>query len=170
MRARWRSGTFLPSSTCDRIVAKHLFIMSYPPPPGLKASSTSITSVKNPSLPPRPISAAAPLPSFKSVYSSNSSVTGPPGFVGGNPSSTYGGFSTFAPRAVRGGASSWSGSSHVVSAGPTPPTGYTAPTTYSGGNFQSSTLYQQPPSQQYQQQSIPDYNGGATPQILNPFP
>jgi hypothetical protein len=57
----------------------------------------------------------------------------------------------------------------VVSAPPAPSKGFSAPTTYTSGNYQP-TSYAQQPVQSYQQPSATPYTAATTPQIRNPFP
>ena len=166
------------------------FIMSYPPPPGLKAPhqppSVSIPQLHS-SLPPRPPPPAGPQLSFKSAIASTPSFSlgapGTRGYGGGDAAgqsvNSYGGFSGFQPRSVAVNNHAFRTHSPIVSAPPAPPTGFSAPTTYANGSFlpqqsyqqPSTPSYQQPPTTAYYQQSGPDESFQPTPpQIRNPFP
>ena len=157
--------------------------MSYPPPPGLKPQQPSTTTSTTPahaSLPPRPPPPAGPQPSFKSAFSTTPSLTsGAPGTRGYSASdgsnksvNGYGGFTGFQPRAIASSNQAFRTHSPVVSAPPAPPTGFSAPTTYTNGAFQTQPTYQQPPTPSYYQQ--PQYEESFSqptpPQIRNPFP
>lgn len=166
--------------------------MSYPPPPGLKPQQTpSSTSTTQPhaSLPPRPPPPVGPQPSFKPAFTPTPSfVSGAPGtrgYNGGdgasqNAGGSYAGFAAFPPRAVAANNQAFQTHSPVVSAPPAPPAGFSAPTTYANGAFQSRPTYQQPPTPAYQQPTTPSYYQQPTadeaftqptpPQIRNPFP
>ncbi len=162
------------------------FIMSYPPPPGLKQPPTSSSSSSTPplhaSLPPRPPPAVGPPPSFKSAVSSTPTFSSAPGTRGyngttgsggTNPSSGFGGFAGFQPRAVAANSQPFRTHSPVVSAAPTPPTGYSTPqTTYSNSTYQTQPSYQQPPTPSYYQKPAYEepYVEPTPPQIRNPFP
>ena len=122
--------------------------MSFPPPPGLKQTPSS--------LPPRPP------PSTNAAQPS-----GPPSYGGNARPSGYSAFTAFQPRSVAS-SQPYRTSSPAVSAPPASTAGYAAPAA-SYGNY-----YQQP--QAYQ--SAPSYYGGAytentygptVPQIQNPF-
>ena len=156
--------------------------MSYPPPPGLKATqppSSSSTTQPHASLPPRPPPPAGPRPTFKPVFNPTSSVpSGAPASRGygssdGGISSTngYTGFTGFQPRSVAANNQSFRTHNPVVSAAPTPPSGFLAPTTYTNANFQQPS-YQQPPTASYYQQPSYEesYPKPVLPQIRNPFP
>ena len=156
--------------------------MSYPQPPGLKPSSltTSTSNQSHASLPPRPTASAAPLPFFKPAFSSNPSVSaGAPGtgaYQGrldsdGPPSiGGYGGFAPFKPRQLVGSDSNhqWTNHSPTVSAPPAPPAGFSAPTTYPGPGYNTSSQPSQ--AQQSYQQPNQDHSVSSAPQIRNPFP
>lgn len=161
--------------------------MSYPPPPGLKAPQTSSTSAApqpHASLPPRPPPPAGPPPSFKQAFTTTPTFSsGAPGTrsyegssnnAGSQPSSGYGGFTAFQPRSVAAANPSFRTHSPVVSAGPAPPTGFSAPqTTYTNGAFQAQPTYQQPPTPSYYPKPAledPAYADPTPPQIRNPFP
>lgn len=174
--------------------------MSYPPPPGLKASQTPSTSTSTPaqphaSLPPRPPPPAGPQPSFKAVLNSTPSFASTaPGTSryhahrnASQPASTnnYGGFIGLQPRSVIANSSAQPFRVHsaVVSAPPAPPTGFSAPSTYSSAAVPQLSGYPAAPSQSYphntssapayQQPSRHDeqpYAQPTPPQIRNPFP
>lgn len=165
--------------------------MSYPPPPGLKASPqppSSSTPQPHASLPPRPPPPAGPQPSFKAALASTPSFTsGAPGTRGYNagagpsqPAGSYGAFTGFQPRSVAANNQAFRTHSPVVSAPPAPPTGFSAPNVYSNGAYQPQPSYQQPAtpsylqtatSSYYQQPGLEDSFGQPTPpQIRNPFP
>ena len=156
--------------------------MSYPPPPGLKATqppTSSSTTQPHASLPPRPPPPAGPRPTFKPVFNSTSSVpSGAPGTRGYGSSdsgisstSGYTGFTGFQPRSVAANNQSFRTHNPVVSAAPAPPSGFPAPTTYSSATFQQPS-YQQPPTPSYYQQPSYEesYPNPLPPQIRNPFP
>ena len=155
--------------------------MSYPPPPGLKPSSkpssTSTTPVNNSSLPPRPPAPAGPTPSFKSSTSNTPSFSSAPGTRGygnGNgdgsssrPPAKFPTFTGFQPRSVASNSQPFRTHSPIVSAGPAPPSAFTAPqNTYSNNTYQA-----QPSNQSYNQNSgYQEQYDNAPPKILNPFP
>ncbi|KAI4123607.1 MAG: hypothetical protein LQ347_006085, partial [Umbilicaria vellea] len=158
--------------------------MSYPPPPGLKATQPPASSTApqpHASLPPRPPPPAGPPPSFKAAFTPTPTFSsGAPGTRTYNGSSEsnaqasggYGGFSGFQPRAVAANNQSFRTHTPVVSAPPAPPTGFSAPqTTYSNGAFQPQASYQQPPTPSYYQPGYEEqYPQPTPPQIRNPFP
>ena len=159
--------------------------MSYPPPPGLKqpqASSSSSTPPVHSSLPPRPPPAAGPPPSFKSPTSIAPTFSSAPGTRGYNgalnsgniqSSSSFGGFTGFQPRSVAANSQSFRTHSPVVSAPPTPPTGFSAPQTiYTNNAYQAQPTYQHPPTPSYYQKPAfeESYIEPTPPQIRNPFP
>ncbi|KAL9125224.1 MAG: hypothetical protein Q9217_005542, partial [Psora testacea] len=159
--------------------------MSYPPPPGLKASTTSASpsnTSAHSSLPPRPPPAAGPLPAFKPTTTSIPTFSSAPGTRGydgtsnsanSQLSSGFSGFTGFQPRSVASQNQQFRSHSPTVSAAPTPPTGFPAPqTTYFNGAYQAQASYQQPPTQSFNQ-SAPyqePYAEPTPPQIRNPFP
>ena len=162
--------------------------MSYPPPPGLKAvlpATSSSTPQPHASLPPRPPPPAGPRPTFKPAFNSTPSVSsGAPGTRGygssdgGLPSTSgYAGFGGFQPRSVAANNQAFRTHNPVVSAAPAPPSGFSAPTTYTNPAFQQPS-YQQPPQPSqpptpsyYQQPSYEEsYTNPIPPQIRNPFP
>lgn len=116
--------------------------MSFPPPPGLKNTPSS--------LPPRPPAPATTTSSgFKPAYAAPPSYSSPGttgGYGGSAPGSGYNAFS-FQPRAVAA-SQPYQASSSVISAPPTTTTGYPAPTTASYGNYyqQQPQTYQRGPS------------------------
>lgn len=116
--------------------------MSFPPPPGLKQTPSS--------LPPRP------------PPSSNSAGHG------GRPRPTgYSAFTAFQPRAVASNQQHRA-SNHLVSAPPVSAPGYAAPAT-SYGAYQQPQAYQAGPSY-YGQPQYPEQSYGPTvPHIVNPF-
>ena len=125
--------------------------MSFPPPPGLKQTPSS--------LPPRPP------PSTNAGHPPSG-----PGYGGNARSSGYNAFTAFAPRSVASTQTQRT-ASPVVSAPPTSSAGYAAPATSYGNYYQQQ---QQP--QTYQ--SGPSYYGPSygentygpsIPQIQNPF-
>ena len=140
------------------------FIMSYPPPPGLKSSQSQPQQPS--SLPARPPPSAHPQPAFPPGSSSRN--------YGGSSNPQGGGGSSFGfqPRAVAANsAQSFRTNSPVVSAGPAPPSHISGPTVYPEGSYQQP--YQQPAGQSYYpQQSGYDesYAQPTPPQIRNPFP
>ena len=167
--------------------------MSYPPPPGLKATQQPTPTATPPphaSLPPRPPPPAGSQPSFKPAFSSTPSFTsGAPGTKSHSNEGAsqhpngYGGFTGFQPRSVAANNLSVRTHSPIVSAPPAPPAGFSAPTTsYANGAYQSQPSYQQPPTpsyyqqqqQQQQQQQLAGYEDSyaqpTPPQIRNPFP
>lgn len=161
--------------------------MSYPPPPGLKASPIPSSSTPQPhaSLPPRPPPPAGPPPSFKQALTSTPTfATNAPGTRrfdggsvdgGGQSSGGYGNsFTAFQPRSVAAIAQPFRTHVPVVSAGPAPPMGFSAPqTTYSNETYQAQTAYQQPPTPSYYQKpqfDEPPFAEPTPPQIRNPFP
>ena len=168
------------------------FIMSYPPPPGLKASqkpsSSSTTPQPHASLPPRPPPPAGPQPSFKAALAATPSFSsGAPGTRGYNASeggsqatSSFGGFTGFQPRSIAANNAAFRTHSPVVSAPPAPPTGFSAPNVYINGNYPPQPAYQQPATPSYQQPPTPSlyqqsgfeesYAQPTAPQIRNPFP
>lgn len=130
--------------------------MSYPPPPGLKSSSTP---QPHPSLPARPPPASSG--SFKPAFSSATSTnTGAPGTNGR-------GFTAFKPRGL-GGAQDWQQTASI-SAGPTAPSHHSAPpTSYNAGSYQQQPYQYQQQNQYYQDPHA--YAQPTPPQIQNPFP
>ncbi|MCJ1261495.1 hypothetical protein MMC22_001359 [Lobaria immixta] len=161
--------------------------MSYPPPPGLKAPqppSSSSTPQPHASLPPRPPPPAGPPPSFKQTFTStptfSSAAPGTRGYDGtsndgvSQSSSGYGGFATFQPRSVAATNQTFRTHSPVVSAGPAPPTGFSAPqTTYTNNGYQAQPSYQQSIAPSYYQKPAledPAFIEATPPQIRNPFP
>ena len=167
--------------------------MSYPPPPGLKtaqpASSTATASAQpHSSLPPRPPPPVGPPPSFKqSLTSTPTFASGAPGtrrYDGSNnptdggspaPSGYVASLAAFQPRAIVANAQPFRTHSPVVSAGPAPPTGFSAPQiSYASGAFPAQPTYQQPPTPAYYPKSQLDeqqsYAEPTPPQIRNPFP
>ncbi|KAI9824877.1 MAG: hypothetical protein M1832_001482 [Thelocarpon impressellum] len=146
--------------------------MSYPPPPGLKASVSS--SQPHSSLPARPLPQAAPLPSFKPAFSANP-PSAAPGTGGGHGSPGVGGalagsaaatFAAFKPRQLGGTSQDWSSHGAVVTAAPAPPAGFSAPTTYAAGAYEAGPSQ----AQQHYPHAATDYGAATTPQIRNPFP
>ncbi|KAI9761680.1 MAG: hypothetical protein M4579_000914 [Chaenotheca gracillima] len=142
--------------------------MSYPPPPGLKAStptSSSLSPQPPAGLPPRP-----PPPANKPTSSYNSSFqAGAPG-AGGYKPGNDGAFAAFKPRSV-GAASQqgWRPPAPTVSAPPRPPSGFPSQVSYSGDGY-SPQPYQQSQQSQYYPQQTQDSYAGSPPQIQNPFP
>ncbi|KAI9673900.1 MAG: hypothetical protein M1817_002106 [Caeruleum heppii] len=130
--------------------------MSYPPPPGLKPLSSTASSSATPpnaSLPPRPVSSAAPLPSFKPSFGpASSSTAGAPG------TGSYGATAAaaFKPRQVN---TAWQTSSSAVT-GP-------SISSYSNTSYDSNQSSQ--PSY-YPASGLDAYNTDTPPQIRNPFP
>jgi hypothetical protein len=114
--------------------------MSYPPPPGLKSSSSNSNSTPHPSLPARPPPSTVPAATFKPAYSSTPTYSpAPGGNVGRGTSYASPGFQSFQPRQLNAPASA------------TPPAGFSS--------YQQQPYYEAPQEQSY---------GG--PQIRNPFP
>lgn len=164
------------------------FIMSYPPPPGLKASqppSSSSTPQPHASLPPRPPPPVGPPPSFKQALTSTPTFSsGAPGTRRYDGNSNDGGmqasngfrgsFTAFQPRSIAANAQPFRTHSPVVSVGPAPPTGFSAPqTTYTNGAYQAQPSYQQPPTPSYYPKAQVEeqpYVEPTPPQIRNPFP
>ncbi|KAI9868645.1 MAG: hypothetical protein M1813_004495 [Trichoglossum hirsutum] len=153
--------------------------MSFPPPPGLKASQTisSTTAPQHSSLPPRPPPPAGPVPSFKPAFSASPSFSGAPGTASGGyngASSGSAGFATFRPRQVAGGSSEWQNHSPTVSTPPIPAAGYGfSQVGFAGAGYDAQQQYQQPQQQQphyYQQSGQDAYTHASPPQIRNPFP
>ncbi|KAL8873597.1 MAG: hypothetical protein Q9174_000963 [Haloplaca sp. 1 TL-2023] len=156
--------------------------MSYPPPPGLKASQIPSTSSPTPqahaSLPPRPPPAAGPPPSFKQSFNNVPSFSsGAPGTrnydgknsgaSGGQPQGSFGNFPMgFQPRAVAASAQPFRAQNAVASATATPTAGFPQ----SSGTFQPQPSYQQPPTPSYYQSQDQAYAEPTPPQIRNPFP
>lgn len=154
--------------------------MSYPPPPGLKTSQPSSLPAPqaHASLPPRPPPPVGPPPSFSQPLPAPtfSSAPGTRGYVGnkdgGSSSSTaFGGFYPFQPRPVTAANQNFR---PVVSAGPAPPTGFSAPQiTYINGSYQAQPAYQQPATPAYYPKPSleePTFADPTPPQIRNPFP
>ncbi|MCJ1426455.1 hypothetical protein MMC29_004358, partial [Sticta canariensis] len=160
--------------------------MSYPPPPGLKPPQTPSSSTPQPhsSLPPRPPPPVGPPPSFKQAFTStptfSSAAPGTRGYDGSSndggsqSSSGYGSFAAFQPRSVAATNQAFRTHSPVVSAGPAPPTGFSAPqTTYSNSAYQAQPSYQQTTTPSYYQKPAlddPHFVEPTPPQIRNPFP
>ncbi|KAL9579797.1 MAG: hypothetical protein Q9212_004894, partial [Teloschistes hypoglaucus] len=159
--------------------------MSYPPPPGLKASpapsAPSTAPQPHASLPPRPPPAAGPPPSFKQSFNNvpnfSSGAPGTRNYDTKNsaspaPPAGFGGFTSFQPRSVAANNQPFRSSNPVVSAAPAPPTGFSVPqTSYANGAFQPQPTYQQPPMPSYYQPQEQAYAAEPTPpQIRNPFP
>lgn len=160
--------------------------MSYPPPPGLKPPQPPSSSTPQPhsSLPPRPPPPVGPPPSFKQAFTStptfSSAAPGTRGYDGSSndggsqSSSGYGSFAAFHPRSVAATNQAFRTHSPVVSAGPAPPTGFSAPqTTYSNSAYQAQPSYQQTTTASYYQKPTPDdphFVELTPPQIRNPFP
>lgn len=116
--------------------------MSYPPPPGLKQTPSS--------LPPRP------------PPSSNAGQ--PPTGPGGRG---YNAFAGFAPRAV---ASTQSRAKPVISAPPVPAASYAAPATSYGNHYQQPPQSYAAGPSYYGQPQYPENTYGPTiPHIQNPF-
>ncbi|KAJ5619880.1 hypothetical protein N7510_003864 [Penicillium lagena] len=122
--------------------------MSFPPPPGLKQTPSS--------LPPRP------------PPSSNSS-----GHGGSSRPSGYSAFTAFAPRSVASSSQPQRTSSPAVSAPPVSPAGYAAPASSYGNYYQQPQQpqsYQSGPSYYGGQPQYNDNTYGPTvPHIQNPF-
>lgn len=120
--------------------------MSFPPPPGLKQTPSS--------LPPRPP------PSSNAAQPS-------PGYGGNARSSGYGAFTAFQPRSVASAQPNRT-SSPSVSAPPVTAPGYAAPATSYGSYYQQPQTYQSGASYYGSQYNESAY-GPAVPQIQNPF-
>lgn len=137
--------------------------MSYPPPPGLQQGS---------SLPPRPPPPATTGSSVQPAYSAAPSYasSGTSSGYGGTSGAGYGAFTAFQPRSVASNQA-YRTTSPVVSAPPVPPSGFTAPTTASYGNYypQAQPSYQARPSYYSQPQYTDASYAPAVPQIQNPF-
>ncbi|KAL8667487.1 MAG: hypothetical protein Q9202_000703 [Teloschistes flavicans] len=161
--------------------------MSYPPPPGLKASpapsAPSTAPQPHASLPPRPPPAAGPPPSFKQSFNNvpnfSSGAPGTRNYDGKSSASPapaqapagFSGFTSFQPRSVAANNQPFRSSNPVVSAAPAPPTGFSAPqTSYANGAFQPQPTYQQPPTPSYYQSQEQPFAEPTPPQIRNPFP
>ncbi|KAL8967018.1 MAG: hypothetical protein Q9183_003103, partial [Haloplaca sp. 2 TL-2023] len=156
--------------------------MSYPPPPGLKASQIPSTSSPAPqphaSLPPRPPPAAGPPPSFKQSFNNVPSFSsGAPGTrsydgknngaTGSQPPGSFGNLPMgFQPRAVAASAQPFRAQNPVASAAATPTAGFPQ----SSGTFQPQPSYQHPPTPSYYQSQEQPYAEPTPPQIRNPFP
>ncbi|KAL9615230.1 MAG: hypothetical protein Q9167_000324 [Letrouitia subvulpina] len=159
--------------------------MSYPPPPGLKGSKSVVSSSTpqlHSSLPPRPPPAVGSLPSFKPAF------TPTPAFLAGAPgtktyenhaknenegvqtSSNFNGFTGFQPRAVAAHSQPFRTHSPVVSAGPAPPSNFSAPqTTYSNDALQSQSSYHQAHASTHIPNQDHPLAEPASVQIRNPF-
>ena len=120
--------------------------MSYPAPPGLNKSQSP--SQQPSSLPPRPPPPATPQP-----------------FQAGARNHGAGAFTGFQPRSLISNNQAFRSNSPVVSAGPAPPSSFTAPTTYANASYQQP--YQQLPTSTYYEES---YARPTPPHIQNPFP
>ncbi|KAL8977838.1 MAG: hypothetical protein Q9177_006551, partial [Variospora cf. flavescens] len=160
--------------------------MSYPPPPGLKASQAPSTSSSAPqphaSLPPRPPPTAGPPPTFKQPSSNVPNfASGAPGTSNYNgksnlqgaaqPANAFGGFAGFQPRSVAANSQPFPIQSPVVSAPPAPPAGFGAPQNlYSNGAFPPPSPYHQPLTPSFYQPQDQPYAEPTPPQIRNPFP
>lgn len=119
--------------------------MSYPPPPGLKQTPSS--------LPPRP------------PPSSNAGQPPTAAGHGGRPG--YNAFTGFQPRAV---ASTQSRAKPVISAPPVPAVSYAAPATSYGSHYQQQPQsYPAAPSYYGQPQYTENTYGPTIPHIQNPF-
>ncbi|MCJ1309675.1 hypothetical protein MMC25_003335 [Agyrium rufum] len=168
--------------------------MSYPPPPGLKPQSASVSTPTPPahsSLPPRPPPPAGHQPAFQKqalAPSTPSFTAGAPGTKGYGTSDASsatptagnriapGAFS-FQPRAVVATSHPYRTHSPNISAPPAPPSRFSYPTTTP--SYQAQPSYHQHPTPSYYQQPQPQapsynensYNAQPTPpQIRNPFP
>ncbi|KAI9843840.1 MAG: hypothetical protein M1837_006101 [Sclerophora amabilis] len=157
--------------------------MSYPPPPGLKASSpssSSSTPQPHSSLPPRPPPSAGPLPSFKPAFSSSPSFpSGAPGTggyrAGPQGSSNFpptgdGAFAAFKPRQVAGATQDWRSHSPTFSAPPAPPSGFSSQVSQAGDGYRPQQYQQSQQAQHYRQPTQDAYDATSPPQIRNPFP
>ncbi|KAL4895381.1 hypothetical protein BDV59DRAFT_200036 [Aspergillus ambiguus] len=144
--------------------------MSFPPPPGLKQSPSSL-----PPRPPPPAGAATYQPAYSAAPSYASAGTTTSGY-GANSNSRpggYGAFTAFQPRSVAA-SQPYRTSSPAVSTPPVSSAGYSTPTTTAGyGSYYSQP---QPPSYAGNNTSYygaPQYNdttyGPSVPHIQNPF-
>ncbi|OGM50359.1 RNP domain protein [Aspergillus bombycis] len=142
--------------------------MSFPPPPGLKQTPSS--------LPPRPPNTASPSPaSFQPAYSaapSYSSAGTSNGYGSSSgPRTGYNAFTAFAPRSVAS-SQPYRTSSPVVSAPPATSAGYSTPTTAGYGSYysQPQQTYQSGASYYGSAQYNENTYGPSVPRIQNPFP
>lgn len=125
--------------------------MSFPPPPGLKQTPSS--------LPPRPPPSSNP---------PAQSAAGSAGYGGNARPSGYSAFTAFQPRSVASTSSQpYRTSSPAVPAPPVSSAGYAAPATSYGNYYQQPQTYQ---SGYYGSSQYPEATyGPAVPQIQNPF-
>lgn len=123
--------------------------MSFPPPPGLKQTPSS--------LPPRP-------------PPSSNAAKPPQGYGGNAPPSGHGAFTAFQPRSVAS-TQTHRTSSPTVSAPPVPAPGYAVPATNYGNYYQQPQPYQSGASYYGGQYNENPYGSAApaAPQIQNPF-
>ncbi|KAE8150958.1 hypothetical protein BDV25DRAFT_153452 [Aspergillus avenaceus] len=141
--------------------------MSFPPPPGLKQTPSS--------LPPRPPNTASPSPaSFQPAYSaapSYASAGTSNGYGGNAPRTGYNAFTAFQPRSVAS-TQSYRTSSPVVSAPPATSADYSTPVTAGYGSYysQPQQAYQGGASYYGSAQYNENTYGPSVPRIQNPFP
>ncbi|PYH90408.1 RNA-binding domain-containing protein [Aspergillus ellipticus CBS 707.79] len=137
--------------------------MSFPPPPGLRQTPSS--------LPPRPPPAASTVASsnFQPAYSAAPSGASS-GYGGQGPRAAI---MAFQPRSVASNQP-YRTSSPVMSAPPTTAGGYSTPTTTGYGSYypqsQSQSSYQSGPSYYGATQYNDNTYGPSVPRIQNPFP
>ncbi|KAJ5467373.1 hypothetical protein N7475_005125 [Penicillium sp. IBT 31633x] len=125
--------------------------MSFPPPPGLKQTPSSL-----PARPPPSSNTAQP-------------PTANPGGNGGRSRPTgYSAFTAFQPRTVASSQLHRS-NNHSISAPPVSATGYATPTASYGNPYQHTQTYQSGPSYYGQPQYPENTYAPAVPHIANPF-
>ncbi|GFF27399.1 hypothetical protein IFM58399_01685 [Aspergillus lentulus] len=140
--------------------------MSFPPPPGLKQTPSSL-----PARPPASASTSAA--SYQPAYSAAPSYTAPAassGYGGTGPRTGYNAFTAFQPRAIAS-SQPYRASSPAVSTPPATAAGYSAPAAANYGSYYSQTpqTYQGGPTYYGSSQYSDTTYGPSVPHIQNPF-